>query len=214
MAIEIKYKNSLGVEVSAQQANLLQGDYSSEHYVDDVLQKIDIYENGELSTGEYYLSEGENLQSVLAEYQSLWSSGTFFTNKQQVGNYTVMNWGLYEKTEKLEEGRKVWDNQGRIIAEEHVDAATHQVLYTVKYFYLTNFGSFAYTDRVLNYGTLEFTYGLSEPDEITVSVNLPDFDNEIYYITEEENILNHPLIAPLFSWDTQTYYHSDQLLPI
>ncbi|PWK77229.1 hypothetical protein LX99_03040 [Mucilaginibacter oryzae] len=214
MATEIKYKNALGLQVSAQQANLLIGDYSHELYVDGVLKKIDLFEDGQLDNGEYFLSEGEDIQSALLLTQSEWNSGVYLTKVQQTANYTLFDWILYEKTTKLEEGKRLVDNQGRVIAEQYMDLSTHAIRYTVKYSYLANLGSFVNSGTISNYGTLEFTYGYREPNEIMVEVNLPGFNNETYFITAEDNILNHPIITPLFSWDTQIYYHSDQLIPL
>ncbi|HEX8022172.1 MAG TPA: hypothetical protein VF500_19635 [Mucilaginibacter sp.] len=204
----------MGEEVPSRQADLLQGDYSHEAYIDGILKKVEIYENDHLIGGDYYLSEDENIQCVIQRLRDVWDYGTFLVRKQQDRDHTLWDWELYNRTEILEQGKRVLDNQNRIIAEQYIDPSTKKIKSTHKYCYLKHLGNFIDSGRIANYGTIEFTYNLCEPDEIIVLVNLPGFDNEQYYITSDENVLNHPMIVPLFSWKTERYYNSDQLLPV
>jgi hypothetical protein len=114
---------------------------------------------------------------------------------------------------KIGQGRIIFDNQGREIAYEAVDVVGSNVLYTTKKYYLPSVGKFVDSGDIMNFGILDFRYDI-DPAGITVDVNLPGFEYKTHIINDQQNILNHPSITPLFSWDEQSYYHTSQLLPI
>jgi hypothetical protein len=212
MSIEIKYFNLMGNSITQQEAQEEGGDYRAAQYINNQLKKVDCFEYGILDNGEYYLSPDEELITVLNDFSSVWKWGIFYVNKQIFGQYSVWNWEIYKGLTKIDMGRTVFDNQGREIAYEIIDIISLNVKYTIKYYYLPSVGKFVDSGDIMNFGILDFRYD-NDPVGITVDVNLPGFEYKTHIIKNQQNILNHPSITPLFSWDEQSYYHTSQLIP-
>lgn len=214
MDIEIKYKNVFGEEISKQQAQASMEIYDQEQYIDGELKRIDSIENNQIVSGKYYLSPEEDLQSVVSQFKSIWKDGYFYLDKQLIGDYTLRTWEVYQGLNKVYKGQTVYDIQGREIAEQFLDVNTLQVLYTIKTHYLSSFGEFDNSDDVLNYGILRFYYNFPSIGTFKVEVNLPGFDHKDYPISDRQNILTHPMIKQVFSWNEEVYYHnSHPLIP-
>jgi hypothetical protein len=93
MAIEIKYINLLGNDITQQQAQIVGEDYSAQQYVDNQLKKVEHFEGNTLDNGEYFLSPDETLTTVLNEYKSVWNWGIFYSNSIIFGIGTLIkNW--------------------------------------------------------------------------------------------------------------------------
>ena len=106
-----------------------------------------------------------------------------------------------------QKGKTVYDTQGREIATHYLNVPSLTTKYVQKIFYLTNYGNFRNDDEMPDFGIFTFFYGMSAPGEIKVNINLPGFDHKQYKIDGDDNELNHFLIAPLFSWINNPYYH-------
>jgi len=210
MGTEIKYKNAFGEELSLQQIKSTSSDYSQEQYVDGELKRIDEFEAGEVVYGIYYLSEGENIQTVLNELSEVWETAEVYTSKETIGDSTARNWELYKGIQKINSGKNVYDSENREIASQQVSVLTGGITSVTKIFYLETFGSFIDNGDVQNFGTIEFDYVYSEqiPGQIRVMVNLPGYEIKEYYLSERKNVLLEPLIREVFIWEDHPYYHS------
>ena len=216
MSTTKKIKNFYDQEITLQQAKL-SDEYYTEQYEDGELKKVDYYAKNALLDGEYYLSPGEDLQTILNNFQHIWTFTTVFFDKQVTGSYVAWNWEIYKGLIKEEEGVVVFDAQGRRIVYQARDLNKPTEVKTTKTYYLENLQP--QPDYIFNeydipdFGTLEFFFNSDNPG-VTVAVNLDEFNRDLYPITDSESILNHFLIAPLFSWEDNPYYHSaEPLIP-
>jgi hypothetical protein len=207
MNTEIKYKTLAGEYLTEHEIKVLQDHYLKEFYEDSALKKIEYHFHTVLLS--YYLSAEEDLSTVIADSQDVYGGSTFYFNKQTAEVYTVWDWEVYDGLVKIEKGKIVYDAQNREIAEQVLDITTLAVIKTTKKYYLEDLGGFAANTPVYNNGTLEFNYNFSNLNigEISVQVNLGGFELNPYIINASKNVLLHPMIAAVFNWKGNTYYH-------
>ena len=210
----MKYKSAFGEELSWQQVELTNSDYSQEQYLDGELKRIDEFESGQVAYGSYYLSELENVQTVLNELSAVWETAEMFISKEITGDYTTRNWELYQGIEKINSGQNVYDSNNREIASQKIDISTGEITSVKKTYYLETFGSFIDSGDVMDFGTIEFDYiyQLQIPGQIRIIVNLPGYEIKEHYVSEKKNVLLEPLIREIFIWEDHPYYHSSSPL--
>jgi hypothetical protein len=210
MSTSIIFKNLAGTILTSQQT-LISKYYSKEYSTDGKLYKIENYENSQLSGGAYFLSGAETLLEVVTQFNNIWpNGGQFYYNKQQIGEYSLWDWECYKGLDITSKGKAVFNDQMKFITYQKVDVSTLEIKETSKYYRLSNFEDFETDTNLSDYGKLEFIY---RPEEnIQVTIGLSGFEDDIYTIDEDDNILYNPLLTPLFSWDDETFYHSAEPL--
>jgi len=209
MAIEIVYKNISGDIITLAEAQALNEWYDKIYYKDGEIKRIDEYIGDSSTTGSYYLDIDEDLSTALEAMENQWTSGNFYLDKQFTGKYLIRNWETYKGFEKIHKGKTIYDDKNREIALQLLDLGTSEVLRTEKTYYLERFGRFINVGDVMRFGTIDFNYNSDYHDvKIEVNVNLPGYEHKQYYIKSNRNVLLEPLIAEVFSWENETYYHS------
>lgn len=206
MATVIRYTNISGSQLTKQQVSNTE-DYKMEEYIDGVLKRIDVYYDNKIDNGIYYLASNEDLQTVLVNLSETWRFSFIYFEDQFFGNFKLKDWEIYEATVLIIKGKTVYDELNREIAIQYLDIDSLEVTSTNKIFYLPDFGDFENTDDMPRFGQFEFYYS-TDSSKLKVEVNLHGFELKEYYITNDRNILQHFLIAPIFSWDDHLYYHS------
>lgn len=219
MSTTIQYKNVWGEILTSEQVLTIQDYYRKEFYEDSDLKKVEYYYTSEkkLNGLEYYLGAGEDLTTVVSSNIETYGNGTFYYNKQITPGYTSWDHYSYNGDDLIGKGKIVYDNKFREIAYQDTDVLTNEITRTIKKFYLEDLGDYADDDSPMQKGMFEFHYNFDDlgPDEIYVDINLSPFvDSGGYIIDSSKNILTHPLITPIFTWDDHPYYHAqDPLVP-
>jgi hypothetical protein len=207
MSITIKYKNLFGKEITENQVSSLD-EYDKEYYEDGILKKIESYEDHIVDVGTYYLSPGEELNTLVNQFKDLWRLSFFYVSETSVGTCVVRDWKDYRGGVMQATGKSVFDEFGRKIATQILDINTLAVRYTKKHFFLSYFGNFIDAGDVNRFGTLDFIYDRRFSGDKEFLVNLPGFENKSYSLPTYQDVLLHPLIVPVFNWLEQTYYHN------
>ena len=210
MTTEIRYRDIFGNLLSPEQLEIAENDYGVEQYLDGQLKRIDFYSDGDRDGGMYYLSPDDDLSTVLNDVKEIWNNAYIYVDSQNVGEFIIRNWEIYKGLDKISKGKTGYDNQGREIANQYLDLSTSVVLKTTKKYYLQNLSEFSNEDNIPGFGVLDFDYNYDPipAGMIMVLVNLPGFEHKEYYIDNQQNILLNPLIARVFSWNDETYYHN------
>jgi hypothetical protein len=207
MSITIKYKNFLGKEISENRVLSLD-EYEKEYFEDGILKKIESFDDNEVEMGTYFLSPGEDLNTLINQFKDIWSVSLFYVSETVTNNYIVREWKDYRGAQMQATGKSVFDEAGREIATQYLDKGTLAVLYTEKHYFLSSFGSFEDAGNVNQFGTIDFIYDKSAIGEKVFLVNLPGFEHKSYSLPSYQDILLHPLIVPVFNWWEETYYHN------
>ncbi|HMO63396.1 MAG TPA: hypothetical protein PKC39_13975 [Ferruginibacter sp.] len=206
----IKYKNVFGEVLTEQQTQADINFYTKEFYDSGTLKKVEHYHKGLNPKIVYYMSDDEVLATVVLDIKNQYGGGSLYFNKQVTGSYTVWDWEFYDGLTIIEKGKEVLDNQNREIAHQELDLISLEVLKTTKKYYIEDLGEFAEYATDFDTGILKFDYNMPhlEIGEISVEVNLPGFELDIYTISQTENILLDSSIATIFTWADHPYYHN------
>lgn len=219
MYTEIKYKDVCG-KLTTPQSEQAVDLYCAEYYINGALKRVDTYNsNGTVCDGDYYLSEEESVEQVLSEFASIWECSCLYMNKQIIRNYVLMDSVYYVGMVKNSTGKVVFDNMGREIAMIEIDKngleSSFSKTFHVPSEYIidenplvSRIGRHFYNSfDILEFGTFEFRYSDSKGN-VEVLVNLPGFEDDIYYISKGDSIFDHWKLKPIFQWEEHPYYHS------
>jgi hypothetical protein len=206
MSTTVKYTNSRDGIITEQQLSNVK-DYDKKTYEDGSLKRVDTYYNGELHSGIYYLSPNENKQMVVSELSSIWGDVEVYFNTQSFENFSSKDWEVYSESSLVLMGKIIVDAQDRMIARQILDVNSLNVVSVEKIFYLTSFDGFNNDDDLPRFGQFDFYY-FPGSGEVELELNLSGFELDRYVINNTRNILNDPMIKPLFKWEDHPYYHS------
>jgi hypothetical protein len=148
-----------------------------------------------------------------------WRSTQIYTGEQAVGLFTQLPFELYKGLTKFATGCEVLDKDGRQIAFD-LQSSTGEVLRTWKTYHIPPAlldGLFVNEEGIPNYGTIEFHYGkpIDGIRKLTAEIYLSGYEHKNFIINDDRNILvEDPVLARLFSWSDNPYYHYvDPLIP-
>lgn len=210
----IQYKNAKGNLVTEQQIQMMDG-YEKE-ILDDITGKPKIIESFRHYTEipvryfAYFLDQNEDKTTIVQTYSNKeFSNGvTIYLNKQSAFGFDMWDWEGYSNEGVLRsKGKKVFDNQNRVVFRCSVDMQTNEILA-----YSGNRPSKFY------YGTsndpeglqLEFKYE-RDPQTNEIKVYIDD-DNETSGVI---HTMKQSYFIEIFGqafWDAHPYYHS--ILPL
>ena len=208
MSLEIKYTNEDNEPITMQQLNVLEP-HNKHFYENNKLKKIEQYrfiERGKkfvLRGVEYYLSSQENLNAITNEYvnENLYRFVVWHNN--QTNSFGDQYWecNIYERLALKIKGKRVFNNEGLLIASCSIDINTGLI-----------------SDRRKNfYGDKSIYKRLSYEDEF-LSVTYNNSDVRGIYVGDDDYILTEFLASQheeVFVWDDHPYYHSfEPMLPI
>ncbi|MFP9113690.1 hypothetical protein ACLI1A_07090 [Flavobacterium sp. RHBU_3] len=207
MSTVIKYTNNDSEQISLQQIMLLKS-YNKETYVNSELKLVERLQVSRKTSetyvvsGEYYLSNDEDLQTVIDQHLPLARDWHFYYNKQSNSNGDIFwEYLFYEYGLLNEKGKLVLNSDNLLLSFCKVNIDTNQITDKRKNFY----GDINIYQRS-NY---KYPY-------LTVFYYQDNSVSEIY-IDDEDFSLNDFLLDPyadIFVWNDHPYYHSfDPMLP-
>lgn len=209
----IQYKNGKGNIITLQQTQMI--DSYRVETIDDITGKLKIIEDymgyGEKPNKwyEYFLDNNENKATIIQEYKNknLFLGITIYLHNQSANGFDLWDTEEYLKGELSFKGKKVLDNQNRVIFTCSIDEQTNEIIQypkgrPKKYYY----GNSNDTQGL----QLEFYYELdSQTNETKVYIN---DENET---SGEFHTMNVDKFIEIFGqafWDAHPYYHS--ILPL
>lgn len=207
MSTTIKYTNEDNEPITNQQLNVSEP-HNKHFYENNKLKKIEQYrfiERGKkfvLRGVEYYLSGQENLQDIINEYvsENLYHFVVLYNNQTNSFGDQYWEYNIYTWLALTRKGKKVFTNEGLLIASCSIDINTELI-----------------SDRRKNfYGDKSIYKRLSYEDEfLSVTYNNPDVRG--IYVGDDDYILEEFLdsqYADVFVWNDHPYYHSfEPMLP-
>jgi len=199
MSTIIKYTNSDSEPINIQQVSSLRF-YNKQIFEDGELKKIEKYGTYKrtddiiLKGGEYYLSPGENLETIIDQYSSTAAYWDFLFNKQINEFGDIYREYVSYKNGVLDgKGRQVHNNEGLLIASCTVDINTNQLDNERKYFY----------------GDINI-YRRADYKTSYISISYENNEVRQIYVEEENYLLSEFLMsfqANVFIWNDNPYYH-------
>ena len=208
MSFEIKYTNEDNEPITMQQLNVLEP-HNKHFYENNKLKKIEQYrfiERGKkfvLSDVEYYISSEENLNAIINEYvsESLNYFVAYYNNQSNSFGDQYWEYNIYKRLSLITKGKKVFTNEGLLLASCLIDINTGLISDRWKHFY---------GDKSI--------YKRIDYEDHFLSITYDDSNVVKIYVSDDDYFLDGFLeshYADIFVWNNHPYYHSfEPMLPI
>jgi len=191
MGALIKYRSEFGKSITPEE-QIQSHCYYKDFWIDEVLKKSELYWEGKLMKLTYYLSNSEDVNTLLRQYLDI---NVFFVSlKNEHGNYYSRNITKYKLGVFFSKGIEIYDASDRCVMCKWANSNGEQS-YIKKWFYTENHEDIPSDNPMLGFtyrndGELERLVSFGEDHE-----NLEDIKEGLDYIRQ------------YFKWEEHPYYH-------
>jgi hypothetical protein len=176
MSTTINYTNELGKPITEQQLNNISF-YRKNTFEDNILKKVETFDEGVLTHSLYYVENNENLNLLIDKFKN--RKTTFYVNLAINGIYTQYEALTYFNNQLIEKALLLDKNNDLTICYKEINPLDNSIITWEKYFYKPNgdlFILFTYKSNGELYSMIDFSKEDGTGERLYNSSDVINFD--------------------------------------